>query len=223
MEITLIIIIAYLIGSIPTAYILVRVFYGIDIRRHGTGNVGASNVLKSTSKKLGMLVMPLDILKGVLVMVVARLFDADIAVQMAAGIAAIIGHNWPVFLKFQGGRGIATSLGVILALSPWLGLIMLVMAYSLAPLRQLSLGVFIGLTSLPILCWLLGDALGIEEKGVVTVGFIALTLLAYFRRLVLPRSALGQSISTGELFLNRLLFDRDIRNRKVWLEQNNET
>jgi glycerol-3-phosphate acyltransferase PlsY len=223
MEITLIIIIAYLIGSIPTAYILVRVFYGIDIRRHGTGNVGASNVLKSTSKKLGMLVMPLDILKGVLAMVVARLFDADIAVQMAAGIAAIIGHNWPVFLKFQGGRGIATSLGVILALSPWLGLIMLVMAYSLAPLRQLSLGVFIGLTSLPILCWLLGDALGIEEKGVVTVGFIALTLLAYFRRLVLPRSALGQSISTGELFLNRLLFDRDIRNRKVWLEQNNET
>jgi glycerol-3-phosphate acyltransferase PlsY len=223
MEITPIIIIAYLIGSIPTAYILVRVFYGIDIRRHGTGNVGASNVLKSTSKKLGMLVMPLDILKGVLAMVVARLFDADIAVQMAAGIAAIIGHNWPVFLKFQGGRGIATSLGVILALSPWLGLIMLVMAYSLAPLRQLSLGVFIGLTSLPILCWLLGDALGIEEKGVVTVGFIALTLLAYFRRLVLPRSALGQSISTGELFLNRLLFDRDIRNRKVWLEQNNET
>lgn len=223
MEITPIIIIAYLIGSIPTAYILVRVFYGIDIRQHGTGNVGASNVLKSTSKKLGMLVMPLDILKGVLAMVVARLFDADIAVQMAAGIAAIIGHNWPVFLKFQGGRGIATSLGVILALSPWLGLIMLVMAYSLAPLRQLSLGVFIGLTSLPILCWLLGDALGIEEKGVVTVGFIALTLLAYFRRLVLPRSALGQSISTGELFLNRLLFDRDIRNRKVWLEQNKET
>ncbi|MBG7617808.1 MAG: glycerol-3-phosphate 1-O-acyltransferase PlsY [Chloroflexi bacterium] len=223
MEIALIIVIAYLIGSIPTAYILVRVFYGIDIRRHGTGNVGASNVLKSASKKLGALVMPLDILKGVLAMVIARLFDADVAVQMVAGIAAIIGHNWPVFLKFQGGRGIATSLGVILALSPWLGLIMLVMAYSLAPLRQLSLGVFIGLTSLPILCWLLGDALGIEEKGVVTVGFIALTLLAYFRRLVLPRSALGQSISTGELFLNRLLFDRDIRNRKVWLEQNNET
>ena len=223
MELALIIVIDYLIGSIPTAYILVRVFYGIDIRRHGTGNVGASNVLKSTSKKLGILVMPLDILKGVLAMVVARLFDADIAVQMAAGIAAIIGHNWPVFLKFQGGRGIATSLGVILALSPWLGLILLVMAYSLAPLRQLSLGVLIGLTSLPVLCWLLGDALGIEEKGVVTVGFIALTLLAYFRRLVLPRSALGQSISTGELFLNRLLFDRDIRNRKVWLEQNNET
>ena len=222
METVLILIIAYLIGSIPTAYILARVFYGIDIRRHGTGNVGASNVHKTVSKKLGALIMPLDILKGVLVVVVARLFDVSIALQMAAGIAAIIGHNWPIFLRFQGGRGIATSLGVILIISPWLGLIMLIMAYSLAPLRQFSLGVFIALATLPILGWLLGDMLGIEEKGVVAIGFIAITLIAYFRRLVVPRTALSQSTPTGALLLNRLLFDRDIRDRKAWIEQKNK-
>ena len=145
-----------------------------------------------------------------------------LAEQATVGIAAIIGHNWPVFLHFQGGRGIFTSLGVIGMLSPWLGLIALVLSYAFAPFRQLSLGVTLALIILPILSWSFSQPLGIEEPLPTTLGFIAILLIALFRRLVAPRSSISASVSTAELIINRLLFDRDIRDRKTWISHTPE-
>jgi len=210
----------YLLGSVPTGYLLVKWFHGIDIRQHGTGKIGASNVMRVASKRLAILVTILDIGKGALAVWIAQLLGLNAAEQVTVGVFAIVGHNWSVFLGFKGGRGVFTSLGVITMLSPWLGLIIFIMPYTLAPIKQVALGVFIALTSLPIFSWFLSQPLGIEDRLPVTLGFVALTLLGLLTRVITPRDKLSQSVPMIELFFNRLLFDRDIRDRKAWTERN---
>ncbi len=215
----LLVVAAYLAGSIPFAYLAVKWARGIDIRRHGTGKVGASNVLKLTSKRLAVAVTLADVGKGALMVWLAQLAGLGAAAQAAVAVAAIIGHNWPVFLRFHGGRGIFTSLGVITVQAPPIGLIMLVGPYLLAPVRQVALGVFLFLFSLPFLSWFLSQPLGVEERLPITLGFITLSLVAFFRRLIVPRTELSQSISPVRLYINRLLFDRDISDRKAWINR----
>jgi len=213
---------AYLLGSVPFAFLLAKWFYGIDIRQHGTGKIGAANVLRVVSKWLAIPVAIFDIGKGALMVWAAQLLDMGAAAQVTAGIITIVGHNWPVFLRFRGGRGIFTSLGVIIMLSPWLGLIILVTSYLFAPVRQVAFGVFLALVSLPFFSWFLSQPLGIEERLPVTLGFIALSLLAFSKRLVVPRSKLSKSVPLSELFFNRMLFDRDIRDARVWTHRKPE-
>ena len=206
-------------GSVPTAYLVAKWSRGIDIRQYGSGNIGASNILRSTSKWLAIPVTVFDIGKGTLAVWVVQLLGLGVMGQVVVGLAAILGHNWPVFLRFQGGRGIFTSLGVILILSPIIGLIVLVVAYSLAPFKKLSLGVLAALVSLPILSWLLGQPLGIEEKLTITLGYVAILAIAVLKRLTAPRTSVTVSVSTGQLLVNRLLFDRDIRDREAWIHR----
>ena len=215
----LLVVAAYLAGSIPSAYLAVKWARGIDIRRHGTGNVGASNVLKLTNKRLAIAVTVVDIGKGALMVWLAQLAGLGAAAQAAVGVFAVIGHNWPIFLRFQGGRGNSTTLGVIAVQAPPIGLIMLVGPYLFAPARQLALGVFLFLFSLPFLSWFFSQPLGVEERLPTTLGFITLSLLAFCRRLVVPRTELSQSISPVRLYTNRLLFDRDISDRKAWINR----
>ncbi len=211
---------AYLLGSIPAAYLVSRWARGIDIRQVGTGNVGSSNVLQSTSSKwLALSVLGFDGVKGALAVWIAQQAGFSAAMQMAVGLAAIAGHNWPLFLNFRGGKGIITSLGVIMMMSPWLGIIVAVMAYALAPIKQLALGVFIALLSLPVFSWFLAGPLGIEERLPVTVGLAALTAIAFIRRLAARRSPLCAGLPLWKVFIFRLLFDRDIRDRRTWVER----
>lgn len=115
-------ILSYLLGSIPTAYIFVRLLKGADIRKIGSGNVGATNAMRVLGKGMGILVLFLDVLKGF----IAAVFLADLILvrseinaelpRILIGLACISGHNWTVFLQFKGGKGIATSLGVLLGL-----------------------------------------------------------------------------------------------------------
>ena len=218
-EFGLLILGAYLLGSVPAAYLVVKWSRGIDIRREGTGTVGAANVLRLAPKWLAIPVTIFDIGKGALIVWVAQLLGLGAAEQVTVGIITVIGHNWPIFLRFHGGRGLFTTLGVIAMLSPWLGLIMLVLAYALAPFRQLSLGAFLALGSLPIFSWFLSQPLSIEERLPVTLGFVALFLLGVLKRLITPKTPLSKSVPLGELLLNRLLFDRDIRDREAWIHQ----
>ena len=109
---------AYLVGSIPTAYWYAKYFHGIDIRQHGSGNVGATNSLRVLGKKAGIIVLIFDLLKGLLPVLLARYLGFSEEQTFAIGIVAILGHIWSVFANFKGGKGIATSLGVILAVSP---------------------------------------------------------------------------------------------------------
>ena len=118
---------AYLIGSFPTSYLAARILKGIDIREHGSKNVGATNVVRVVGKVPGFIVLIIDILKGVLVVTVIANFsysfleDLDFEFYRSLlGLIAICGHIWPVFLKFKGGKGIATTLGVVGVISPLL-------------------------------------------------------------------------------------------------------
>jgi glycerol-3-phosphate acyltransferase PlsY len=219
----LLILSAYLIGSIPSAYLIARWRRGIDIRQYGSGNVGASNVLATVSRLWSIPVVIFDLAKGALMVWVAQSLGLNVAQQITVGLAAVAGHNWSIFLRFSGGRGIFTSLGVLFVLEPILGLYALITAYLLAPFRQLSLGVTIALVSLPILSWFLSKPLDIEEPLAITLGVIALLLITMIKRLTAPRATIAASLSTGELILNRLLFDRDIRDRKAWISRAPET
>ena len=218
-ELILLIPAAYLLGSVPAAYLAAKWSRGIDIRKFGSGSVGASNILRTTSKWLVIPVTIFDFGKGMLAIWLAQLLGLGAAEQITVGIFAIIGHNWPIFLRFKGGRGMLTSLGVITMLSPKLGLIILVISYSLAPFKQLAVGVFIALASLPLFSWFLSQPLDIEERLTITMGFLALALLGFIRRLLTPRTELSKSVHPTQLFINRLLFDRDIRNREAWISR----
>jgi len=210
---------AYLLGSVPAAYLAGRWSRGIDIRQYGDGNVGATNLMRLTSKRLAIPVVIFDLGKGALMVWAAQLLGLDITQQVAVGLAAIIGHNWPVFLRFNGGRGIFTSLGVISILVPWLGLIALIIAYGMAPFRQLALGTIIALVSLPIFSWFLPQLFGIEKPLLITLGFVAIFLIVVIRRLTAPRTVFTASVTPRQLLVNRLLFDRDIRDRETWIKQ----
>ena len=111
----ILIVVAYLLGSVPTSYLAAR-SRGIDLRQHGTNQVGGGNLWRTTSRKLGLLVGIFDLVKGLAMVWVAQLLGLETAQQLVVGLAAIIGHDWPVFLRFHGGRGIATSLGIIIIL-----------------------------------------------------------------------------------------------------------
>ena len=109
---------AYCIGSIPFAYLLARRLRGIDVRRVGSGNVGAANVFRTTGAAGGLVVMVLDMAKGLTAVMLARRLDADPVGMAAAGLAAIVGHIYPVWIGFRGGKGVATACGVFAMLAP---------------------------------------------------------------------------------------------------------
>lgn len=208
---------SYLLGSVPAAYLAVKWSRGMDIRKHGTGNVGAANVLSTGPKWLAVPVALFDIGKGAFCVWIAQLLDLNAAQQVTAGIFVVIGHNWTVFLHFRGGRGVFASLGVITILSPLLGLYTLVMPYLFAPFRYVALGVFFAYISVPTLAWFLSEPLGIEDALSTTLGFVVIIAIGLSKRLLVPRTALSRSIPLGELVINRLLFDRDISDRKAWV------
>src|SRR5215471_14393767 len=112
-----VVIVSYLIGAIPTGLIVVRLLSGEDIRRHGSGNIGTVNVLRVAGPATAIVVLAVDIVKGLVPVLLATRAGAPPWVVALGGLAAIAGHNWSVFLRFQGGKGVATSFGVLLGLS----------------------------------------------------------------------------------------------------------
>ena len=119
LPITISVVSAYFLGAIPTGYLCGRLLKGIDIRQHGSKNMGATNVLRTLGKGPGLAVLLIDILKGVIpTTVVANLCGvSDPLALVLIGAAAVAGHNWTVFLQFKGGKGVATSLGVLIGLA----------------------------------------------------------------------------------------------------------
>jgi acyl phosphate:glycerol-3-phosphate acyltransferase len=116
---TIVVLIAgYLLGSIPFAYLLARRHRGIDLRLAGSGNVGTANLLRTTTKKIGASAMVLDMGKGIATVLVARQIDPGATGPAVAGIAAVLGHIYPVWLGFRGGKGVATTCGVFAVLAP---------------------------------------------------------------------------------------------------------
>ncbi len=137
-------VVAYLIGSINSSILISKAVMGKDIRESGSGNAGATNMLRTMGKKYAIITLVIDILKGVVALLLAMLainFGAYAVSMYVAGVAVVIGHNFPVFFGFKGGKGVATSLGVILLLDWKIGLITLVIALAIMAIsKYVSLG-----------------------------------------------------------------------------------
>jgi glycerol-3-phosphate acyltransferase PlsY len=120
------VIVSYLIGAVPFGLIATKLISGVDVRTVGSGNIGATNVLRAAGKKAAILTLLADGLKGFLPVYSVLALSSNGTAAAFAGAAAVVGHNFPVYLRFKGGKGIATGFGVILAVSPVIGLVCLV-------------------------------------------------------------------------------------------------
>ena len=185
-----IIILSYLVGSIPTSILLTKAIKGVDVRDYGSGNAGATNTSRVLGKKFGLLVVILDALKGVFaVVVIARLylgdfpfanttpFDDFTLVQFIAGISAVIGHIWTVFAGFKGGKGIATGLGVLVSIVTVdmlvaLGVFILVASLS----KYVSLASISAAISVPIVMIVRENIFGVDIPSYHTIIFFAVGL-----------------------------------------------
>jgi|SRR5919205_616977 glycerol-3-phosphate acyltransferase PlsY len=160
---------AYLLGSIPFGYLLVRLFVGGDVRETGSGGTGATNVTRRAGKGVGVLTLLLDLLKGAAAVLAAEaLTGAGEGAQWwvcAAGAAAVVGHVFPVWLGFRGGKGVATGLGVFLVLAPLATLCSLALFVAVVGLwRYVSLGSMAAAALLPVAVWSL-SALGVGGRA----------------------------------------------------------
>ena len=165
----LIIPVAYVLGSIPWGYLITLAVKGEDIRQYGSGKTGMTNVLRTVGGRFAAVALLLDVSKGVLAVFLARVVADTAAVEVVAGLAALLGHNWSVFLGFAGGRGIATGLGGLLVIEPIAGAIALA---TFAPVTLFSRYVSLGsLTSLAVAF--------LAALVIVFLGYSSATYLVY--------------------------------------------
>jgi acyl phosphate:glycerol-3-phosphate acyltransferase len=191
------IILAYLLGSIPFAYLMGRAFKGIDIRKKG--NVGTLSVMREVGPAAGFANLVLDAGKGSLAVVAAQLLDVPALFIFISGFAAVIGHLYPVFLRFRGGGGLATTLGVLAAIAPAaFGISFAITVIAVLITSNVRLGAGIGLVFLPLFIWLLGGHPDLIFYSIGLSLFLVLSNTLRFQR---------------ELSANKekkgLIFDRD--------------
>lgn len=174
----IIIIVAYLLGNISTSYIVAKKLAGVDIRTQGSGNAGSTNVLRTLGKKAGALTFIGDVLKGLIAVLLAK-FIAYIAhldqatCAYIAVVAVVLGHNYPVFLGFKGGKGVATSLGSMLGMNPiialtCLGFFIIIVAIT----KYVSLGSILGIGLSPIIM-----IINHNNKGVLVTLFLTISVV----------------------------------------------
>ena len=153
----LIFLISYLLGSVPFSYIITKLFKGKDIRKLGTKNVGAMNVISVAGLVPGLLALFFDISKGALAVYLTEKITGNSALTIFAGLFTVIGHNWPIFLKFNGGKGIATTIGILLIKSPisFLILYLIVIPIAILITNDSFISASIGFLIFPLILWLL--------------------------------------------------------------------
>lgn len=150
MKYFIIAIISYLLGNISTAYILGKIFTKKDVRDYGSGSAGATNALRTFGKKIGAMVLLGDVLKGVIAVVIGKNIGADTGAYLA-GAFVIIGHNWPALLGFKGGKGVATTIGVVLMIDVKLALTCVLLGIIIIAItRMVSLGSVSGMALAPV-------------------------------------------------------------------------
>lgn len=195
--------VGYVIGSLPFAFLIGRWRKGVDIRQVGSRNMGAMNVLYSIGPLYGLLVLILDFTKGVLAVFIARWLADSQIVEMLAGAAAVAGHILPVFLKFKGGKGGATCIGVFFILMPW-GIPVFYGIFGLLTLatRFMTLAYSMALICFPFIAWLVYHS---AEFVIYTSAILAVLGLRYVPRAIEMRRASG---SWRRVILRKNLQDR---------------
>jgi glycerol-3-phosphate acyltransferase PlsY len=224
----------YLWGSVPSAYLLVRAFKGIDLRRHGSGNIGISNAAQAAGASV---VAPLVVydafIKGWLPVFLASgvVWDLGVTAQVAIAVGVVAGHNWPLYLRFHGGRGVTPSLGALLALNwPLLVAIGAVAGSISAATRNTPVAWLVATLALPVFA-AIGLALPAGSVFRTSAGLVVFAIVYLF--LMLLRRVQGSwpgeqpprpaGLSRGRVLLNRLLLDRDTADRDEWLRRGSRT
>jgi len=177
MEKVSLVLVSYMIGSIPFSYIMGRLFGKIDIRQQGTRKVSASNVIRTVGKLPGCIAGIADVFKGTAVVLLARKLQMPESVVVFCGMAAIAGHDWPIYLRFHGGRGLGTSLGVLLVMAPRVLIIALIPMIWGAISHNAGVGVGLGVLSLPFLSFIFHYSSALFFLMLMIVLFTALSRL----------------------------------------------
>ena len=210
---------AYLVGSIPSGYIIGKLAAGIDIREYGSGNVGASNVIAHVGRMTGIAQGLLfdGLLKGGVPILLGRyVLDVELWAQCAAGVAAIVGHNWSPFLKFTGGRGIATAMAATLALNFWIEMAIMgaVSAVGmLAVARDTGFWTFISILAFPALATML------DKPPEVVITAVCISLILLGKRLTANWEKPLSKYGIPRVLLYRILWDRDVPRKVEWTER----
>jgi glycerol-3-phosphate acyltransferase PlsY len=185
----LVLVIAYLVGAIPFGYLLMKWKTGGDIRAQGSGNIGATNVMRVGGKAVGVATLLLDIGKGFFAVWVAdRITDGNPHLMADAALAVMAGHAYPVFLRFKGGKAVASYVGAFLYLTPWaLAVESIVFVVVVARTRHISMGSIVGAATLPLAAWLVEKA----EIPLVVGAIIAGAFIIYRHRSNIERLRAG--------------------------------
>lgn len=214
---------AYLIGSVPSSYLLAKYVRGIDIREYGSGNIGATNFATHVSKVWMVPVALYDSLgKGMLPVLIAsdKVFDLGIGVAALAALAAVAGHNWPVFLRFSGGRGISVGIGAVIAFGAPLTILWAAIPaimLTLSPWKDTAVSWMLSSMVLPLWVYLAG------YDAWIVFFCAAFTVVMCIRRV--SADGIGaalkhhEGISPSRVLFNRVVFDRDIASRDQWVRQ----
>lgn len=166
----------YIIGSIPFGLVITHLAGLGDIRKIGSGNIGATNVLRTGRKDLALLTLICDIGKAALIAFIFQYIYASQTIGLIAGVCAVIGHNFPVWLKFKGGKGVASTLGLLLAMTPLVGILTALTWLATAFIfRYSSLSALTALTLAPVYAFF------IEDNKAVSATYVLLTILSFYR------------------------------------------
>lgn len=192
MKLLLVFLASYLLGSIPFGYIIAKKFKGVDIRNHGSGNTGATNVFRVLGSKAGLATAIGDVGKGIVAIIIARVLInqttwgmTEETVNLITAILVIGGHNWPVFLKFNGGKGVATTAGVFLALFPYLFPILVLVWLPIVFLtKYVSLASMAAGIAIPILMILFNEPLPYLFFGIIAAIFVLYRHRSNIKRLL---------------------------------------
>lgn len=187
-------VIAYLIGSISSAIVLAKIMGLKDPREVGSGNPGATNILRYGGKKLAAITLLGDILKGVIPVVLARMFTQDALILSLVAAGAFLGHLYPVYFKFRGGKGVATAFGVIVATVPWVGLALAVTwLVTVVAFRYVSLSSIITAITAPVYIWFL-----LPDRSYFVMSILVAALLSWRHRTNIKRLWASEESKIGK-------------------------
>lgn len=201
MNILLSIITGYLLGSIPFSFLIGKIFGKKDLRKVGTRNIGGSNVVREIGFMFGVMAILLDMAKGIFSIILIKLSGLSSPYTFISAFSAIIGHSFPIFLKFHGGRGMATSLGIMLYFSFKETLLSFLVFSPFFILKEVGLGTIAAFSLIPILIFFIK-----KDMNLFFFSILVLTFLI-FRRLYFLKDDFKEKRDLKKCFINRLLFD----------------
>lgn len=212
---------SYLVGSFSSSYLAGRLLKGIDLRRYGSGTVSGTGVYYHISKLALVPVGFFHVAKGALPILLAFRWDMGLPLALVGNSAAVIGHNWPFYLGFKGGRGIGAFGGMLLMVfhpgAGWLFITLVLgklLPFCMGIGNYTGLGALIGLATLPIISWVT------QQPPEVTWSCLVMVLITIIKRLEANRLPLPPSgVKRRQVLLNRLLLDRDVGPREPWAER----